>query len=75
MFFYAKGVEGMRYAHRTISARDFLLLCLIFLLALIIRIQYVHPLVDDIFVARDAKEYVTYGRNLAEHGIFSKDAS
>ena len=65
----------MRYAHRTISARDFLLLCLIFLLALIIRIQYVHPLVDDIFVARDAKEYVTYGWNLAEHGIFSKDAS
>ena len=64
----------MRYAHRTISARDFLLLCLVFLSALIIRIQYVHPLVDDIFVARDAKEYVAYGRNLVEHGIFSKDA-
>ena len=65
----------MRYAHRTISARDFLLLCLVFLLALIIRIQYVQPLVDDIFVARDAGEYVTYGRNLVEHGTFSKDAS
>ena len=64
----------MRYAHRTISARDLLLLCLVFLSALIIRIHYVHPLVDDIFVARDAKEYVTYGRNLVEHGIFSKDA-
>ena len=65
----------MGYAHRTISTRGFLLLCLIFLSSLIIRIQYVHPLVGDIFVARDAKEYVAYGWNLAEHGTFSKDVS
>jgi hypothetical protein len=65
----------MRYAHRTNSARDFLLLCLVFLSALIIRIQYIHPLANDIFLARDAKEYVAYGWNLAERGTFSKDAS
>ena len=57
------------------SARDIMMLSLIFLSALIIRIQYVWPTVDDIFVAKDAKEYVAYGRNLAEHETFSKDAS
>ena len=65
----------MQDAPRTNSARDIMMLGLIFLSALIIRIQYVWPIVDDIFVAKDAKEYVAYGRNLAEHETFSKDAS
>jgi 4-amino-4-deoxy-L-arabinose transferase-like glycosyltransferase len=55
-----------------ISRATFLLLFLIFLSALLIRMQYLRLAESQILIARDAKQYVDYGRNLIHHGTFSK---
>jgi len=51
----------------------FLLVCLLFVLALFIRFQYIDQLEIDSPIRADAKEYVVYGYNLFHHGIFSKE--
>ena len=52
-----------------------LIVCLVFVIALFIRIKYIEntSFVDP--VRADAQTYVMYGYNLAFHGIFSKDFS
>ena len=55
MFFYAKGVEGMRYAHRTFSARDFLIKVSLFEVSFLGRVikgimKFIHPLILSLAV-------------------------
>ena len=47
-------------------------LLLVFFIAVLLRVYYVRKTVDDITIARDAKHYVNYGRNLALYRTFSK---
>ena len=63
----------MTYCFPRISRATFLLLIFIFLLALLIRIQYLRLAESHILIGRDDKQYVDYGRNLIRYGIFSKD--
>ena len=50
----------------------YLILSLVFSIGLLLRILYVHPIVDDVYIARDAEHYVSYGYNLFHHQIYSK---
>jgi 4-amino-4-deoxy-L-arabinose transferase-like glycosyltransferase len=51
----------------------YLSLCLIFLVGLLLRILYVQPIINDTYIARDAKQYVDYGFNLIHHHTYSKN--
>ena len=62
----------MKNGFTRISRATFLLLFLIFLAALLMRMQYLRLAENQILIARDAKQYVDYGRNLIHHGTFSK---
>jgi 4-amino-4-deoxy-L-arabinose transferase-like glycosyltransferase len=62
-----------RHRYKFTSGSIILILCLIFILALIIRIEYVRHSINDIPIIRDARHYVVYGYNLARHGTFSKE--
>jgi 4-amino-4-deoxy-L-arabinose transferase-like glycosyltransferase len=57
---------------KKITRVHYLILSLIFLIGLLLRILYVHPIVDDTHIARDAKQYVDYGYNLFHHQTYSK---
>lgn len=50
----------------------FLILLLIFSVSLLLRIEYIRNTVVDVPIRADAKQYVTYGYNLARFGVFSK---
>ena len=50
-----------------------LLAFFIFTLALHVRIQYVNKTLIDAPIRADARQYVIYGYNLANHGTFSKE--
>lgn len=60
----------MRQYH-SIKIPTFTVLCLVFLIALFLRVYYVSQTIDDIYVARDAEHYVNYGKNLIRHRTFS----
>lgn len=50
-----------------------LIVCLVTLLALFLRIQYVQQTEIDQPIRSDAQQYVIYGYNLYAHGIFSRE--
>jgi len=50
----------------------YLILCLIFLIGLLLRMLYVQPIINDTYIARDAKHYVDYGYNLFHYHTYSK---
>jgi hypothetical protein len=52
-----------------------ILLSFISAAALFLRIQYVERTVIDTPIRADARQYVVYGYNLANHGVFSKEPS
>jgi 4-amino-4-deoxy-L-arabinose transferase-like glycosyltransferase len=62
----------MKNRYSPISQTTFLLLILISLSALLMRVQYLRLVDSQILIAKDAKQYVVYGRNLVHHGTFSK---
>lgn len=59
--------------HKISTRLIILLLCLISTIALFIRIQYINH--TDVYkpIRADACQYVSYGYNLAYHGVFSKE--
>ena len=48
---------------------------MLFIIALVIRVQLVGSNINHIFTARDAKQYIEYAHNLVQHGVFSRSAS
>ncbi len=60
---------------RYFSRNSIILLGIFFIIALFIRIQFVRLTIDQIYIARDAKQYIRYAHNLVEHGVFSKTTS
>ena len=48
-------------------------LSLIFLVGLLLRILYIQPIINDIHISRDSKDYVDYSYNLFHHHIYSKE--
>ena len=72
MFFYAKGIAGMRYAHRTILARDFLIKVSLFEVSFLGRVikgimKFIHPLILSLAVLTLPVAYFrwVYSRNKA----------
>ena len=57
--------------HFPIKFTTVTLLCLVLLIAGFLRYQYVQQAVDDIHIAKDAEQYVNYGRNLVLYRTFS----
>ena len=57
--------------YRRITWSTGLLLCSVFLIAVLLRYQYLQQTANDIHIAKDAEQYVNYGRNLAFHRTFS----
>ena len=62
----------MKNGFTRISRATFLILFFIFLSAFLMRMQYLRLAENQILIARDAKQYVDYGRNLIQNGTFSK---
>ena len=62
-------------SHQGYSRSSIIFLCLLFVAALLIRIQFVKLSTAEIFIARDAKQYVQYAKNLVDHGVYSKAVS
>ena len=57
---------------KKITRVQYWILGLIFCVGLALRILYVHPIVDDTHIARDAQHYVDYGYNLFHYHTYSK---
>ncbi len=53
------------------SRASFLMLVLVFLTGLLLRVEYLRLSEGEILIIRDAKQYVDYGRNLINYGVFS----
>jgi 4-amino-4-deoxy-L-arabinose transferase-like glycosyltransferase len=56
--------------HRTPVA-TLIALLLVFLIAAWMRFQFIRETINDVYIARDAQQYVNYGRNLLRHWTFS----
>ena len=65
-------IRQVKTGFAQVSRATFLLLVLVFLAALVIRLQYLWLAENHILIARDAKQYVDYGRNLIRHNTFSR---
>ena len=46
---------------KKLTTVHYLILGLIFLIGLLLRMLYVQPIINDTYIARDAKHYVDYG--------------
>ncbi len=58
--------------NRRITSSTVLILCSVFLVAVLLRFQYLQKTANDIHIAKDAEQYVNYGRNLARYQTFSQ---
>lgn len=62
----------MGFNSHKISRNYTILLWITFITALVLRFLYVHPSIDNIHIARDAQQYISYGQNLYHHKTFSR---